>query len=282
MSSKITLQHEDIFTQSVPPSGYITLGAHSDGELYRIDEYGDVSPINYGVVGPTGLSGHIGITGGTGSDSIIKFSPNSYEVGGSWYQSTAVYGRFHEMIGYIGSAPFYNLTYSTSNQTWMYEHVIDVGSTLIGIGSFLGNGNYRLFIYDSDSTSNGSVYPNNLLYESSTFSMTTGYKEVTGFTVSLSPGVYWIGWVFGSQSTVHGISPNAITSILGNGFSNSSLSLIPYCGYGLSDSVCDDWYNNGMPSTMGGSMSLSSGIVPNTNGLSYPNLPPPSTFIKIY
>ena len=291
MSSKIILQNEDIFTQSVPPSGYITFGAHSDGVLYRIDEYGDVSSINYGVVGPTGLSGDIGPTGGTGSDSTSKFSQNSYEIGGNWYPSTAFYGRGYEPIGY-GGVPFYNLSATFSNKLWMYEHILDVKSTLIGIGSYLGDGNYRLFIYDSDNTINGSVYPNNLLYESSTFSMTSGYKEITGFTVSLSPGVYWVGWVFGSASTVYGISPNAISSILGSGNSgsvlnfNPNLPLVSYCGYGLSNSVCDDWYNNGMPSTMGGSMSISSGIVPVVVEIA-PRLkdnlllPPPSTFIKI-
>jgi hypothetical protein len=67
---------------------------------------------------------------------------------------------------------------------------------------------------------------------------------------------------------------------------NPNLPLVSYCGYGLSNSVCDDWYNNGMPSTMGGSMSISSGIVPVVVAIA-PGLkdnlllPPPSTFIKI-
>jgi len=162
MSSKITLQKEDIFTQSLPPSGSITLGANNDGILYRIDEHGDISPINYGVVGLTGSTGDMGDDGIKGPDSTFKFSTNSYEMGGNWYPSTAFYGFGHEAIGYLGGAPYYGLTASIKNYIWMYEHILDVATTVTGIGAYLGAGQYKMFIYDSTYVSS-TPYPSTLL-----------------------------------------------------------------------------------------------------------------------
>ena len=149
---------------------------------------------------------------------------------------------------------------------WMYEQVITATQTVTGIGSYFGyTGSCRFFIYDSGTTSTvGMPGPVNRLYDSGpTQSSITGYFSHTGFTLSVNPGFYFVGVINGNDGngTVGCYARNIRSSL---GWPSLGASG-PYIGYGLGYSLggsssCLDWYTNGLPSIIAGSVSVAVGF----------------------
>ena len=247
---------ENIYSQTPPPYKSVLICAHTDGALYKMDSLGNVSPVTIGPTGSTGVTGGtgpIGPTGGYGGSVL------DYQYKGSWHSSSCYYGSTIDAeTNYPGS--------SFGPYIWMYEQVITATQTVTGIGSYFGyTGSCRFFIYDSGTTSTvGMPGPVNRLYDSGpTQSSITGYFSHTGFTLSVNPGFYFVGVINGNDGngTVGCYARNIRSSL---GWPSLGASG-PYIGYGLGSSLggsssCLDWYTNGLPSIIAGSVSVAVGF----------------------
>jgi hypothetical protein len=251
----------DIYSQTPPPYKSVLIGAHTDGALYKMDYLGNVSPVTIGATGITGVTGGVGSTGSVGTNvgSVLD-----YQYKESWHSSSCYYGGTLDIQNTYGATSF-------GPYLWMYEHVITATQTVSGITSYFPSlGGCRFFIYDSGTTStSGRSAPVNLLYDSGQVSKDFIYyagasiDTVFGFTLSLSPGFYFVGSVCGTGGNgIYGCYARNIRSSLGF----PSLISNPYIGYGLGSSLggsssCVNWYNNGLPSIISGSVSLSTGFL---------------------
>jgi hypothetical protein len=248
----------DIYSQTPPPYKSVLIGAHTDGALYKMDYLGNVSPITIGATGPTGPMGPTGPIGPTGNH---VGSTLDYEYKGVWHSSSCYYGSTLDVQNVYSPGAF-------GPYIWMYEHVITATQTITGIGThFSYTGTSKFFIYDSGTTSTTGVPgPVNLLYQSGPVTLVSapGESVVTGFTVSLSPGFYFVGVLCGTGGNgTTGCYARNIRSSLG--WPPISSGALQYIGYGLGSNLggsssCVNWYNNGLPSVIAGSVSISTGF----------------------
>ncbi len=116
----------------------------------------------------------MGSSGGSGGGVVVPV------IAGTYYPATP---------GYTNGSPL------NANYGYATPLVVDVEHTFTGIGvniAAAGVGGapvMRMAVYND----NGSGYPGSLVQDCGTVDVTgTGGKEVTGLTIKLSPGLYWL------------------------------------------------------------------------------------------